>query len=62
MLTGDHQETANAVARQVGIDAVIAQVLPQEKDKHIERLQGQGRTSPGGERGDLYLRIQFVTW
>ncbi|MDH5784442.1 MAG: heavy metal translocating P-type ATPase [Chromatiales bacterium] len=43
MLTGDHQETANAVAKQVGIDAVIAQVLPQDKDMHIERLQGQGR-------------------
>ncbi len=43
MLTGDHRETANAVARQVGIDAVIAEVLPQEKDQHIERLQGQGR-------------------
>ncbi len=43
MLTGDHRDTANAVARQVGIDAVIAEVLPQDKDKHIERLQGQGR-------------------
>jgi Cu+-exporting ATPase len=28
----------------VGIDAVIAEVLPEEKDRHIERLQGQGRT------------------
>ena len=43
MLTGDHRDTATAVAKQVGIDAVIAEVLPQDKDKHIERLQGQGR-------------------
>jgi Cu+-exporting ATPase len=43
MLTGDHRSTATAVARQVGIDEVIAEVLPQDKDKHIERLQGLGR-------------------
>jgi Cu+-exporting ATPase len=43
MLTGDHKATAEAVARQVGIDAVIAEVLPEDKDKHIERLQGQGK-------------------
>jgi Cu+-exporting ATPase len=43
MLTGDNRSTATAVAKQVGIDEVIAEVLPQEKDKHIERLQAQGR-------------------
>jgi Cu+-exporting ATPase len=43
MLTGDHRSTANAVAKQVGIDEVIAEVLPQEKDQHIVRLQGLGR-------------------
>jgi Cu+-exporting ATPase len=43
MLTGDHRHTAGAVAKLVGIDAVIAEVLPQDKDKHIERLQQQGR-------------------
>jgi Cu+-exporting ATPase len=43
MLTGDHRGTATAVARAVGIDEVIAEVLPQEKDQHIARLQGLGR-------------------
>ncbi len=43
ILTGDHKVTAEAVAKQVGIDAVIAEVLPEDKDKHIERLQGQGK-------------------
>ena len=42
MLTGDHRATAEAVARQVGIDAVIAEVLPEDKDRHIARLQEQG--------------------
>ncbi len=42
MLTGDHKATAEAVAKQVGIDAVIAEVLPEEKDKHIARLQESG--------------------
>jgi len=43
MLTGDHKGTAEAVAKEVGIDAVIAEVLPEDKDKHIERLQGMGK-------------------
>ena len=43
MLTGDHKATAEAVAKQVGIDAVIAEVLPEDKDQHIERLQGMGK-------------------
>ncbi len=43
MLSGDHRVTAEAVAAQVGIDAVIAEVLPEQKAEHIARLQGQGR-------------------
>jgi Cu+-exporting ATPase len=43
MLTGDERRTAEAVAREVGIDTVIAQVLPQDKLREIERLQGEGR-------------------
>jgi Cu+-exporting ATPase len=44
MLTGDHPATATAVARQVGIDDVIAGVLPEDKAHHVERLQQQGET------------------
>ena len=42
MLTGDSQKTAQAVAERVGIDEVIAEVLPQDKDKKIADLQQQG--------------------
>ncbi|HXT49885.1 MAG TPA: copper-translocating P-type ATPase [Thermoanaerobaculia bacterium] len=43
MLTGDGRTTAEAVARRLGIDEVIAEVLPDEKAKHVERLQREGR-------------------
>jgi len=43
MLTGDNRATAEAVARELGIDEVIAEVLPEEKSMHILRLQEAGR-------------------
>ena len=43
LLTGDNQHTAEAIARQVGVDRVIAQVLPQDKARCIEELQKAGR-------------------
>jgi Cu+-exporting ATPase len=43
MLTGDNRRTAEAVARKLGIDEVIADVLPQDKDAAIERLKREGR-------------------
>jgi len=43
MLTGDNQRTANAVASKLGIDRVIAQVLPQEKEQVISKLKGEGK-------------------
>ncbi len=44
MLTGDNPHVANAIGKQLGINEVIAQVLPEEKASHIERLEAQGNT------------------
>jgi len=43
MLTGDSRMTAEAVAKELGIDEVVAEVLPQDKRLHIQRLQESGR-------------------
>jgi len=43
MLTGDNERTARAIAREVGVDEVIADVLPRGKVEAIRRLQGEGR-------------------
>ena len=43
MLTGDNPQTAQAVADRVGIDQVFAQILPQDKEKIVHKLQQQGK-------------------
>jgi Cu+-exporting ATPase len=43
LLTGDNEATARAVAAEVGIDEVIAEVLPADKAEVVRRLQGEGR-------------------
>jgi P-type Cu+ transporter len=43
MLTGDGKRTAEAVARQLGIDEAVGEVLPEDKAKHVKRLQSEGR-------------------
>lgn len=44
MLTGDHQRTAEAIRRQLSIDHVIAEVLPQDKEREVAALQQEGKT------------------
>lgn len=43
MLTGDHNKTAEAIRRQVGVDRIVAEVLPQDKEQEVRRLQESGK-------------------
>jgi Cu+-exporting ATPase len=49
MLTGDNPQTAEAIAREIGIEHYVAEVLPDEKARHVAELQSGGRVA-GPER------------